>query len=297
MIIATFNSAATLKCAIASVLAQDFKNFEVWVVGDACTDTSPQVVHDFADGRLHWINLETNSGSQAVPNNRGIQLAHGKYIAYLGHDDLWFPWHLSTLATLIQKTDADLVHPLSAVFGPSGLEYTVGPPSIGRTYENHFVFPSCWLHRKRLVEDCGFWGDPRELPRGVDMDYLRHVYLAGKKILFSPRLTLLKFPSARWGTYARGFDAPQTKYLEAMRQDPPGLERAILLEAATLLAQRTNPRITVLPALKQLLRSTAQRAIDLLGPNSRLLGKLLYWRFHRIRRRHRIKRGLPPLPH
>ena len=105
VIMATYNSARTLKKAIASVLAQDFNDYEVWVMGDACRDDSPQVVQAFADRRLKWINLETNSGSQAVPNNEGLRRARGEYIAYLGHDDLWFPWHLSGLLAFIRKTE------------------------------------------------------------------------------------------------------------------------------------------------------------------------------------------------
>jgi glycosyltransferase involved in cell wall biosynthesis len=296
VIMATYNSARTLKLAIASVLAQDFADVEVWVVGDACSDDSPQVVRSFADERLHWINLETNSGSQAVPNNEGLRRARGESIAYLGHDDLWFPWHLSGLLAFIRKTKADLVHPLSAAFGPAGLEYTVGAPSIGRTYENHFVYPSCWLHRRGLAEDCGSWGNPRELARGVDMDYLRRIHLAGKRILFYPRLSMLKFPSPWWGTYAPGFMPPQTEVLEKMGRDPLALERAILLDAAILLAQRTNPRVPLRSALRQLGRSAAQRAIDLCGADSRWLGKLRFWHYRRLSRRFRKKRGLPPAP-
>jgi glycosyltransferase involved in cell wall biosynthesis len=297
VIIATFNSAKTLRFSIESVLAQDFSDYEVWVVGDACTDNSQQVVHSFADERLHWINLETNSGSQGVPNNEGIRRARGEYIAYLGHDDLWFPWHLSGLVSFIQKTKADLVHPLSAVFGPAGLEYTIGPPGSGRTYENHFVFPSCWLHQRRLIADCGFWGDHYKLARGVDMDYLRRVYLAGKQILFYPQLNLLKFPSAWWGTYAAGFPPPQVKYLEEMKRNPLSFQREILFAAATLLAQRTNPRISVRQALRQLLRSLIQCTIDFCGSDNRPIKQLKFRYVQRQIRRLRKKRGLPPYPH
>ncbi|HSQ35077.1 MAG TPA: glycosyltransferase family 2 protein, partial [Candidatus Binatia bacterium] len=293
---ATFNSAKTLKLAIASVLAQDFEDYEVWIVGDACRDDSAQVVQSFADRRLHWINLESNSGSQAVPNNEGFRRARGEFIAYLGHDDLWFPWHLSSLLAFISKAQADLVHPLSAAFGPDGLEYMVGAPSTGRTYENHFVYPSCWLYRRGVVDACGSWGNPGELPRGVDMDYLRRIHLAGKKILFYPRLSMLKFPSPWWGTYIPGFQPPQSGFLEKMRRDPLELEQAILLEAAILLAQQTNPRVPMRSAFRQLGRSAAQRAIDLFGTDNRWLGKLRFWHYHRLSRRLRKKRGLPPAP-
>jgi len=294
VIIATYNSAQTLKLSIESVLAQDFADYEVWIVGDACTDHSRQVVESFADERLHWINLATNSGSQGVPNNEGIRRARGAYIAYLGHDDLWFPWHLSGLVPFIQKTKADLVHPLGALFSPAGLEYTVGPPSTGRTYENYLVFPSCWLHRRSLIEDCGFWGDHVKLARGVDHDFQRRIYLAGKQILFYPQLSVLKFPSPRWGTYAADFHPPQAQYLEAMKRDPQSLQRDVLIEAAALLARRTIPRMTVRQALRQFFRSLIHRTVDLCGSDNWLLERIRLRHFRWHRRRSRKLRGLPP---
>src|SRR5215216_5001189 len=94
VVTATYNYSSVLKYAIQSVLWQTYQNFELWVIGDACTDDSEAVVASFGDSRIHWVNLPENSGNQAVPNNEGIARARGKYIAYLGHDDLWYPNHL-----------------------------------------------------------------------------------------------------------------------------------------------------------------------------------------------------------
>ncbi|MCX6555301.1 MAG: glycosyltransferase family 2 protein [Candidatus Aminicenantes bacterium] len=294
VIMATYNSARTLKLAIESVLAQDCSDYEVWIVGDACTDNSQQVVDAFADPRLNWINLAKNSGSQGAPNNEGIRRSRGEYIAYLGHDDLWFPWHLSSLLSCIERTEADLVHPFSAAFDPAGLRYTVGPPSSGRTYENHFVFPSCWLHRRSLIEACGPWGDPDKLARRVDMDFLRRVYLAGKPIQFYPRLNLLKFPSAWWGTYAAGFDPPQARYLAELKRDALNLEREVLYQATAVLAHQTLPRTPVRQALRQLLHCMFRRSIESLGTQHRLLERLRYFFVQRNIRKGRKRRGLPP---
>lgn len=294
VIIATFNSSRSLKLTLESVIAQDFTDYEVWIVGDACTDNSEEIVDSFGDTRFQWTNLAHNSGGQGAPNNEGIRRARGEYIAYLGHDDLWFPWHLSGLVSFIQKTNADLVHPLSAMFSPSGLEYTVGPPSIGRTYENHFVFPSSWLHHRRVIEDCGSWGDHLKLPRQVDMDFQRRVYLAGKNILFHPQLSLLKFPSALWRTYALDSRPPQSGYMDLMKSDPLNLQNQILMEAATLLARQSNPRIPFRQALREFLRILRHKIMDSYGNDHWPLAQLRLWYVQRMRRRFRSKRGLPP---
>jgi glycosyltransferase involved in cell wall biosynthesis len=295
VIIATFNCSRFLKLTIESVLAQDFADYEVWVVGDACTDNSQEAVQSFRDKRLQWTNLSQNSGSQGAPNNEGYRRARGKYIAYLGHDDLWFPWHLSGLLSFIQKTNADLVHPLSALFSPEGLEKTVGPPCFGMTYGKHFVAPSSWLHNRQVIEDCGNWGDHLNLSDAVDVDFLRRVYLCGKTILFYPRLSVLKFPSPLWRTYALDSRPPQARYLDLMKSNPLKLEHEILMEASILLAcQSSVSRIPVQKALRELLRSLRQKITDSYGINRWPLRQLKFWSFQRNRLRVRNKRGLPP---
>jgi glycosyltransferase involved in cell wall biosynthesis len=95
VVIATYNWSSVLRFAIASVLAQSFRDFELLVVGDCCSDDSETVVRSFNDNRVSWHNLEENYGNQFGPNNQGLALACGRYIAYLGHDDLWHPDHLT----------------------------------------------------------------------------------------------------------------------------------------------------------------------------------------------------------
>jgi len=94
VIVATYNWSAALRLALASVLEQTEHDFELLVIGDHCSDDSEAVVRAFGDSRLVWVNLERNCGSQWGPNNTGLSMARGRYIAYLGHDDLWAPGHL-----------------------------------------------------------------------------------------------------------------------------------------------------------------------------------------------------------
>src|SRR5579885_2894378 len=120
VITATYNSSRTLRLALSSLRAQTFSYWDAWVIGDGCTDDSESVVASFQDPRLHWVNLEHNRGSQAFANNEGLRRAEGRYVAYLGHDDLWMPRHLGELVRHIEDTGADLVHSVCGLFGARG---------------------------------------------------------------------------------------------------------------------------------------------------------------------------------
>ena len=99
VVIATYNWSSVLRYAIETALAQTLKDIEVLVIAvTARTDDSPELVASFHDPRLIWHNLPSNTGSQSTPNNTGIAMARGRYIAYLSHDDLWMPHHLERLA-------------------------------------------------------------------------------------------------------------------------------------------------------------------------------------------------------
>ena len=157
VVCSTFNSKATLRCALRSVLNQDFTNFEVRVMGDCCTDGSEQIVAELNDPRLHWFNFPKNTGTQSEPNNEGMRRARGKYIAFIGHDDLWMPWHLSRLVRHIEETGADLVHDLVANITPEGVRGVYGPPHERSSYARTYFPTMSWLHRRSLPDEIGFW--------------------------------------------------------------------------------------------------------------------------------------------
>ena len=291
VIIATYNSPITLRCTIQSVLNQDFTDFEVWVIGDQCPEDYGSFVNEFKDERLHWYNLPQNTGSQAGPNNEGLKRSRGKYIAYLGHDDLWFPNHLSSLVRFLEETDADLVHSLSALINPLGAYHVIGPPSRGRNYTNCYVPPSSWLHKKSLTEDCGFWNLPEMLSAGVDQDYLNGVAKAGKNIQFCQKIMVLKFVSHDWSLYSKKDNFPQPIYLERMEKDPNGLKEEILMDLATKFSitffewKPVSSNLSVLWA--NILTSLKYRYF-----NTWPFNQLFVYLFQRTRKKYRKLRGL-----
>lgn len=101
IIIPVFNKEEGIKTSIASVLNQDFSDYEVIVVNDGSTDSSMTIVESLADSRFRIIS-QKNSGPSAA-RNRGIVEASGEYTIFLDADDELLPGALGNIIKNIQK--------------------------------------------------------------------------------------------------------------------------------------------------------------------------------------------------
>lgn len=88
VILPTRNRATLLRRAVASVLAQTYRDFELIVVDDGSSDTTPQVLAGIADTRLRVIRRDSDHGVTAA-RNAGIREAQGALLAFQDDDDIW----------------------------------------------------------------------------------------------------------------------------------------------------------------------------------------------------------------
>lgn len=230
VVIATYNYSSVLRYALQSVLWQTFQDFEVWVIGDACTDDSEAVVASFGDPRIHWHNLPENSGNQAIPDNKGIALAQGKYIAYLGHDDLWHPEHLEGLVETLERTGADVAHTLAMfirIEAPFRRLYGLWPK--GEFEPTLLATPSSLAHRRDLTDDIGGWKDYRVIRIPPDVELVMRAFQKGKKFALAPYLTAFKFPgSQRPNVYIDKPTHEQAEYARRIQCEPDFRYRELL---------------------------------------------------------------------
>jgi GT2 family glycosyltransferase len=243
VIIATYNSSSVLRFAVASVLAQTFDDFELIVIGDCCTDDSAEVVRSFRDQRVHWHNLPENCGSQFGPNNRGLGLARGEYVAYLGHDDLWHPEHLATLFKSITSERADLVFGLTEYIGPpqKPTRRLMGLAPNGVYEWSMWAPPSSWLHRRELIDRVGAWRDHMTIVLPTDVDFLNRIHDAGCRIIPVVALTTFKFPSMeRTKSYVNRRAEEQATWWRRICDEPELRHNELIYVLKHLASQQPN---------------------------------------------------------
>ena len=88
VILPTYNRASELGRSMQSVLDQTYDNLELIVVSDGSTDETEQVVKNFTDPRVRFVQSEKNGGL-AYARNLGIREAKYELLAFHDDDDLW----------------------------------------------------------------------------------------------------------------------------------------------------------------------------------------------------------------
>jgi glycosyltransferase involved in cell wall biosynthesis len=240
VIIATYNRSQTLRHAIQSVRNSLFTDWELIVVGDACTDDTAECVSAFGDPRIQFVNLPIRCGDQSGPNNHGLALARGRYVAFLNHDDFYLPDHLTGCVTELEASGADLVWVPCAVAHKNAGSPGERPFSFALEGVPHnFVyaplaiyFASSWVFRRELAGRVGPWRSPEKIYVVPSQDWLFRAWRSGANLRFLRSVTVVVVSSgARVGSYTRRTSSEHELLAQWFHDDPNYRER-ILEEAA-----------------------------------------------------------------
>jgi glycosyltransferase, family 2 len=109
IIVPMYNAEKFIGKTIESVLAQTYQNWEMLIMNDVSTDNSLAIVSVYAkkDERIKIVNTEKNVGV-VKGRNFLIDLASGKYIAFLDADDYWHNEKLEKQIKFMKEKNASI---------------------------------------------------------------------------------------------------------------------------------------------------------------------------------------------
>jgi glycosyltransferase involved in cell wall biosynthesis len=153
VLLAVRNDARFLGAAVDSVFDQTRRDLELIVVDDASTDETPELLAQTTDRRLVVIRNDERLGL-AASLNRGLDHAHGKYVARLDADDIALPQRLERQLARIRGTPA--VGIVGSGVVDLAADNTQGKthlmPTGSRALRWHALFSSPFFHPTVLVD-------------------------------------------------------------------------------------------------------------------------------------------------
>jgi len=125
-----FNSEATLRESVESVLAQTVPDLELIVVDNASRLPAREVLADVRDPRLRHARRRRNLGT-AGGRNTALRLASAPLVSQLDSDDQWEPDYLEHVLPCFDDPAVGLAYSNTHIIGhPTGHDDYIGDPSV-----------------------------------------------------------------------------------------------------------------------------------------------------------------------
>jgi glycosyltransferase involved in cell wall biosynthesis len=163
-----YNGEWSLREAVASVLAQTHRDFELLVVDDGSTDGTPAILAELAavDRWLRVIPQANGGGARA--RNRALQEARADWIINLDHDDVMLSNRIERQLTFIAahpevrafSCRAYYMNARGKIFGKTKCERITTPAAFRRYLASNqplgINHPAAALHRSTVVALGGY---------------------------------------------------------------------------------------------------------------------------------------------
>ncbi|MBR6033721.1 MAG: glycosyltransferase [Clostridia bacterium] len=111
--IPVYNAGKYLRDLLESILKQtmDYREIEVIMVDDLSTDNSREIMDEYANKYSNFISvkLQENHKIAGTARNKGMEIAHGKYLMFADADDFLPENAVQTMYNAIESKNADFI--------------------------------------------------------------------------------------------------------------------------------------------------------------------------------------------
>lgn len=109
IIMSVYNVEQYIDECLQSIFNQTYKNIEVIIINDGSTDKSLDIINKYRGKYTNIIYIEQENKGLSEARNTGLNIAKGKYIAYIDSDDYIAPNMFELMVNKIKEDDSDMV--------------------------------------------------------------------------------------------------------------------------------------------------------------------------------------------
>lgn len=152
-----YNSEATIRKTIESVLQQSYELIEYIVVDGGSTDATMDIVMEYMpqfDDRIKVISEPDQGIYDAM--NKGIHMATGELISILNSDDFFERFAVEQMVNALGQEKYQILYGFVRTIREDGMEITVERQSHNMLRERMIGHPACFV-TKTVYEDFGVY--------------------------------------------------------------------------------------------------------------------------------------------
>lgn len=274
VVIPTHNRPSILKTCLGKVLSQEGVKFEVIVVDDGSTDNTESVVREFIGKHENLAYIKIPSSHQGVARNRGVMMAKGDIVVFIGDDIFMEPGFLKAhLSRHLEHSDENVV-----VLG-----YSTWDPKLKVNSYMKFLEESGWQFGYNFIQPQAMIGKTES----YKFFYTSNISL--KKSFFEKEPFNEDFKYYGWEDIEVGYRLwknhgmeiyyePKAKAFHHHEIQPSHLPKKMrAVGKSAVHFERLQPGVRVIPrGIKSVIIRSAANPLAL--PVSRLFGNQLYYK-------------------
>ncbi len=189
VVTATYNllssgRAENIRQCLESVHSQSYPNIEHLVIDGASTDGTLELLREYE--QKGWVRVVSEPDKGVYDAfNKGVQLARGKYCAFLNSDDFWHGSRGVEMSVhFLELGRGDFTYAPATYIRPNGVDSYSCEPDIGAFFCMVPCNHQTMFYRTELLREFGY--DAARYRLAADCDLTIRLMLAGRKGLYVP---------------------------------------------------------------------------------------------------------------
>lgn len=194
IVLPVYNGEKYLKESIDSILNQTYKNFELIIVDDCSTDSTPEIVEEYMknDSRIIYYR---NHENMKLPRslNQGFRLTKGDYLTWTSDDNRYRKNAIEFLVNEIKNNNCNFIFTAYCRIDENGniIEDILFENDAAEMIPVWNTVGACFMYTRTVYEKIGDYNE--ELFLTEDYDYWQRIYgnfgaVYKKEILYDYRL-------------------------------------------------------------------------------------------------------------
>lgn len=166
-----YNAEKYLKVTVESAVNQIYLNMEIVLVDDCSIDSSASIIRELQERYPNIIyHLQPKNMGAGVARNTALEIANGRYVAFLDADDIWKPEKTERLLELMKQKNSPFGYAAIEMIDESG-KVIKEKRKVRDEVDYKFLLHNTMIATSTVIVDRKILGDFRMPLRRGGQDY------------------------------------------------------------------------------------------------------------------------------